>query len=177
MLAPYRGRVSLGHLSFHEGSLLYFHGNNCTNLTCARQLSDKLAGPLRNQVALRGSNIVILHDNEPRDVHREVDRGATELATVARSAGSERGRQVRRASLPCSKAVTASLRAAEQGQQGDRARSHFKLSDRAKSGIQGRLSSLGALAADSRVKTCKQRISTDPAVCRTAFKGAIHFRR
>jgi hypothetical protein len=95
------------------------------------------------------AHIVILHDSEPRDVHREAHRGTTHRRAPVGAAASQRGRQVRRASLPGTKTVPASLRASEQGQQGDRTRSHRKLPGRAELGIQRRLSSLGALAADS----------------------------
>ena len=47
--------------------------------------------------------------------------------------------------------VSASLRAAKQGKQCHRPRSHLKLSGRAESGIRRRLARLGALAPDSRV--------------------------
>jgi hypothetical protein len=42
--------------------------------------------------------VVILHDNKPRDVHREVPRCSRRLSSCCRSY-SQRGRQIRRASL------------------------------------------------------------------------------
>jgi len=55
--------------------------------------------------------------------------------------------------LPSSKAVPASLRAAEQGKQGNRTRGHRKLPDSAESGLQGALPGVAASAANSLVST------------------------
>ena len=46
---------------------------------------------------------MILHDNEPSDVHREVDRSSTDTGAASGAATVQRGRQVCCSPLPSSK--------------------------------------------------------------------------
>src|SRR4029077_12290123 len=96
-------------------------------------------------------------DSEPRDVHREAHRNSTDRCANACGATGERGKKACYAPLPGAETVPASLRATEEGQYGNRARDYLKLPGCAEPGIQRRFSRLGALAADTRVRTRQRR--------------------
>jgi hypothetical protein len=89
--------------------------------------------------------------------YRTVRQTQETLAKLLALLEAGEDRQVRRAPLPGSPAIPARLRATEQGQQVDRARGSLKLSDRAGPGVPRRLSSVGVLAADSRINKGARR--------------------